>query len=279
MTPGPMQPVRPRTLRAGALQIAPEEGAVERNLRAVEAGLRAAAERGVTLVGLPEMWPTSFVRDVERDWWPETRDALARVAALSAELDLVVFGSAFAPARPDARPFNRLTVWDAGRVALEFDKVHLFTPTGEREGFSAGDAAPATAVVRGVRMSGAVCYDLRFGALLDRPWLDEAEVLLVPAQWPAPRAAHWRALVLGRAVEHQAFVVAVNRTGTAALGRRGAQLVFAGDSILAGPDGNARAEARGEAGLLVAELDLEEVRTLRSEVPVRRDRRPGIRFR
>lgn len=270
-------------MKVAALQLAPAEGAVERNLRVVEDGVRAAAAEGVALVGLPEMWPTSFVQDAGTDWWPPTRDALARVAELSRELDLVVFGSAFAPppgdAPPGARLRNRLTVWDAGRVALEVDKVHLFSPTGEREGFSAGDAAPGTAVIRGVRTSGAVCYDLRFGALLDRPWLDEAEVLLVPAQWPAPRAAHWRALVLGRAAEHQAFVVAVNRTGTARLGQRGAELVFAGNSILAGPDGTARAEGRGAEGLVIAEIDPAEARRLRREVPVRRDRRPGIDFR
>jgi len=266
------------SLRVAALQFAPLAGDVDANLAAVEAGLRDAAEREVDVVGLPEMWATSFVETGERDWLAPTRDAVARVAELSAELDLVVFGSAFAPAEgsPD-RHKNRLTVFDAGRVALTFDKAHLFSPTGERESFRAGDALPATVELRGARVSGAVCYDLRFGPLWQRPWLDGADLLLLPAQWPAPRAAHWRALVLGRAAEHQAFVVAVNRTGTARMGRRGAELAFSGNSIVAGPDGTVRAEGRGEDGLVVADLDLDEARALRKAVPVRRDARDDLR--
>jgi predicted amidohydrolase len=170
-------------------------------------------------------------------------------------------------------------VWDAGRAVLEFDKVHLFTPTGERESFRAGEAPPATVVVRGVRLSGAVCYDLRFGPLWHRPWVEEAELLVVPAQWPTPRASHWRALVLGRAAEHQAFVVAVNRTGTALHARRGDELAFPGNSIVAGPDGTARAEGSGAVGLIVWDVDPEEARALRRAVPVRRDQRPGTYFR
>jgi predicted amidohydrolase len=268
------------TLKVAALQLAPTAGDVAANLRGVEAGLRAAADLGVEIVGLPEMWPTSFVEVRERDWLPVTRAATARAAELSAELGLVVFGSAFA-GPPDAagRLFNRLTVWDSGRAVLEFDKVHLFTPTGERESFRAGAVPPATVLVRGVRLSGAVCYDLRFGPLWHRPWVEEAELLVVPAQWPTPRASHWRALVLGRAAEHQAFVVAVNRTGTAPLARRGEELSFPGNSIVAGPDGTARAEGSGADGLIVWEVDPEEARALRRAIPVRRDQRPGTYFR
>jgi predicted amidohydrolase len=266
-------------MRVAALQFDVRRGDVAANLERVEAGLREAAARGVTLVALPEMWPTSFVEVGDgTDWLAPTDGALLRVRDLSRELDLVVCGSAFARADgagPGDLPRNRLTVFDRGELVLEYDKVHLFTPTGERESFSAGGAPPPTVLVRGLKLSGAVCYDLRFAPLLQTPWLDEAELLVAPAQWPAGRATHWRALVLGRAVEHQAFVLGANRTGRDLAGRRRLELFFPGNSLLAGPDGVPLAEGVGKDGLVVAELDPEALRRLRREIPVRRDRRPG----
>jgi len=264
-------------MRIAALQFDVRRGDVPANLARVEAGLRAAAVEGVELVALPEMWPTSFVElEDGADWLAPTEAAVARVRALSRELDLVVCGSAFARAPGAERnlPLNHLTVFDGGEIALEYDKVHLFTPTGEREAFSAGGAPPATVAVRGVKVSGAVCYDLRFPQLFSAPWIDEAELLVVTAQWPAPRAAQWRALLTGRAVEHQAFVLGANRTGVDLAGRRRMELAFPGNSLCVGPDGLPLAEGAGKEGLVVAELDLEAARRLRREIPVRRDRRP-----
>jgi predicted amidohydrolase len=264
-------------MRAAALQMDVRRGEVEANLAAVERGLRDAAERGVALVVLPEMWPTSFVADTADPRWLRATDAaLARVDALARELGLVVAGSALAAGGAGEPPRNRLVVSERGERVLTYDKLHLFSPTAEDASFTAGSALPPTATTALGRIAGVVCYDLRFGPCLRAPFLAEAEILVVPAQWPAPRAAQWRALVLGRAAELQAFVVAANRTGTDTVGRRELELAFPGNSLVAGPDGTVRAEGRGEDGLVMAELDLAELRALRRAVPVRRDERPDV---
>ena len=106
------------------------------------------------------------------------------------------------------------------------------------------------------------------------PFLGEAEVLCVPAQWPRPRAAHWRALLVGLAVANQCFVVGANRTGTERADRsggRGLELEFPGNSLVADPHGRVLAEGAGENGLVSAELDLPLARELR------RDRARGPR--
>lgn len=257
-----------------AFQFDVRRGAVEANLAEVESGLREAARAGVRLVCLPEMWPTSFC-DVEPGILAASAAALARVRQLAGELGLLVCGSAFGEAG-GGRPTNRLHVLDGGREILGYDKVHLFSPTAEAESFSAGAEPPATVTTDLGALSGVVCYDLRFGRLLRVPYLAGAEVLVVPAQWPTPRASHWRALVLGRAVEAQAFVVACNRLGTDLVGRRRLELVFPGNSLIADPHGRALAEGDGRRGLVVARLDLSEARRLRARVPVRRDERPEL---
>jgi len=267
-------------MRVAALQFDVRRGDVPANLAAVEQGLLQAAEREVELVVLPEMWPTSFVvsdgESEDADWVRASEEAVLRVAALSRELELVVAGSAFAPGRPGQRPRNRMSVHEHGELVLAYDKLQLFSPTAEDEGFSGGEALPPTVATRCGKLAGVVCYDLRFGACLRAPFLAEAELLLVSAQWPDTRASHWRALVCGRAVEHQAFVLAANRTGTDLVGRRKLELSFPGNSLLVGPDGVVRAEGQGEAGLVLGEVELDELRRLRRAVPVRRDERRDV---
>ena len=154
--------------------------------------------------------------------------------------------------------------------------MHLFSPTGEPLGFSAGKSAPPTVSIRGMKVAGITCYDLRFSALLRAPFEAGAEVLLVAAQWPAPRARHWRAMVLGRAVEHQSFVIASNRCGTDVFGRRAIELAFPGNSLVASPNGEVLAEGTGDEGLVACDIDLEDVHEIRRRVPVREDARPAL---
>ena len=263
----------PANLSVAAFQFDVRRGSVEANLSQVEAGLRDAAARGIELVLLPEMWSTSFVAEPTEALLAQSDRAVERVRALSRELQLSVAGSAYSSGRSDAAPFNRLRLFQRGEELLRYDKVHLFSPTAETEGFTRGEQPPPTVAVGDWRVSGVICYDLRFGRLLRTPLLSEAELLLVPAQWPDTRASHWRALVLGRAVEHQAYVLASNRTGTDRVGRRELELAFPGNSMIASPHGEVLAEGRGEPGLVAATLDRECVRTLRRRVPVRRDER------
>ena len=81
-------------MRVAAFQFDVRRGEVEANLAEVERALTEARERGVDLVLLPEMWPTSFVPDgQEGDWLAATEGALAHVVELSRTLGVAVAGS------------------------------------------------------------------------------------------------------------------------------------------------------------------------------------------
>ena len=97
-----------------------------------------------------------------------------------------------------------------------------------------------------------------------------AEMLVVPAGWPARRRAHWSLLARARAVENQAYVLACGTAGTHA------GVEQAGHSIVVDPWGEVLAEAgRGEEVLSV-ELDPAKVATTREQFPVLKDRRLGL---
>jgi len=196
-----------RTVRAAALQLDVGLDA-ELNLAAVEAALVRAASEGVELVVLPEMWATSFPPSggVTEETLRASARAQERLAELSAVHGLCVAGSGYA--RTDSLPTNRLRIFDRGREVLAYDKVHLFTPTAERAAFSAGSAPPRAVETSVGRLSGVVCYDLRFPEGLRVPFRQGVDLVVIPAQWPATPAHHWRTPVPATATENQAFVVA-----------------------------------------------------------------------
>lgn len=272
-------------MRIAALQFDVRRGDVERNLQTVSDGLRRAAADGVSLVALPEMWPTSFPGP-ESDLEAQTRAserAVQTVAKLAGELDLVVCGSSFGSIDPDERDAtaaatgerkaaNRWQMFDGARCVAAYDKVHLFSPTAEYESFVAGCEAPTSVDTRVGRVGGLVCYDLRFPQLTRKLFDSGAQLVCISAQWPSARAAHFRALVAGLAVLNQCFVVAANRTGAEAVGRRALALEFPGNSVIVDPHGSVLAEGSGD-GLVTAEVDLAAAREMRVRVPVAKDQR------
>ncbi len=117
----------------------------------------------------------------------------------------------------------------------------------------------------------AICYDLRFPELFRGYALAGARLILLPAEWPHPRLAHWRTLLRARAIENQYFVAACNRVGADPNGTR-----FFGHSTLIDPWGEAIAEAGEEPCLLTATLDLAQVEEIRRKIPVFEDRRTDL---
>ncbi len=265
-------------MRVAALQFDVRRGDVAGNLERVVRGLRDAAAAGVRLVVLPEMWPTSFADLGERaeELLDASRAAVEEVRRISAECDLVVAGSAYGARTGQGLPTNLFEVFEAGERRLAYAKVHLFSPTAEGELFAPGSEPPPTAATGLGRVAGLVCYDIRFPEIVRVPFRAGVELLLVSAQWPTPRAHHWRTLLAARAIETQCFVVAANRTGREVVGRRGLELEFPGNSLVLDPHGSVLAEGDGEDGLIAAEVDLERSRRLRVRVPIAKDERPDL---
>jgi predicted amidohydrolase len=116
----------------------------------------------------------------------------------------------------------------------------------------------------------AICYDLRFPEQWRRYTDAGAQVIFIPAEWPARRGEHWRLLLRARAVENQLFVAGCNRAGADSDGE------FGGHSAAVDPWGRVLVEGGTEPGLFVATLDLDEVARTRRLFPFLRDRRPEV---
>ena len=100
--------------------------------------------------------------------------------------------------------------------------------------------------------------------------LDGAELLVLAANWEIGRHEQWRAHIISRASENALFVAAANRVGDEPT------MQFAGDSILAGPDGEIyTALEEPMEGYAVATIDLDRVRAIREERQLIQVREPN----
>ncbi|MGD8735289.1 MAG: nitrilase-related carbon-nitrogen hydrolase [Anaerolineae bacterium] len=260
-------------------QMAIATGRLEDNATTAQRLAAQAAARGVRLLLLPELWHTGY--DLARAGeyaapvagGPDD-SAFGQMAALARTHNLYVAGTAL-EANPSGRPYNTAAIFDpAGNRVGAYRKVHLWAPMGETEHMSAGADLPVFDLPWG-RTAMAICYDLRFPELWRRYAEAGAQLVLIPAEWPARRVEHWRLLLRARAVENQFLVTGCNRAG----GEPGAQpdaTRFGGHSAIVDPWARVLVEGDSEPGLFVATVDMEEVTRARRLFPFLADRHPEV---
>ncbi len=264
------------TVRASLLQIQvdPDESVASRRER-VASLVRAQA--GADLVVLPELWPVGafayerFAAEAEEADPATGPTALAMSAAARDAGVWLHAGSIVEKGTEGGALYNTSLVFSpSGELAATYRKIHRF-------GFDRGEATMMTAGTTPVTVPHpeavlglATCYDLRFPELF-RALVDAepagAQVLVVPAGWPAKRADHWTLFARTRAVENQCFVLACGTAGSHA------GVAQAGRSAVIGPWGEVLAQTDStEETTVTADLDLSQVAKVRESFPVLKDR-------
>ena len=237
------------------------------NFARLEPMIREAADEGARVVVLTEMFSTGFAMgDQWADALPEPTDGPSSqfLHEVSARYGVWVAGSCPERQSGQALPANTLVIAGPSGELNRYEKIHPFTYGGEDRFFRPG-RSHLTVDIEGVSVSAFVCYDLRFA---DHFWNLAAttDVFIVPANWPASRAAHWSTLLEARAIENQCYVVGVNRVGT------GGNLVYGGGSRVVGPFGEHLATAGNDESIIYADVSAEHVEQTRATYPFLRDR-------
>lgn len=252
------------------LDIAWEEKA--KNYARVRSLLESVAIEPGDLIVLPEMFDTGFSLNVETT---NDRDSATQLflAALATDRRAYVYGG-FTLRRIDGRGLNRAHVYAPdGEKLCAYDKIHPFSFGRESERFVGGGRVVTGAWETGgerLNLCPAICYDLRFPELFRRGLQRGAEVFVIGANWPAPRAAHWRALLIARAIENQAFVLGVNRCGA------DPHLEYAGGSLAVAPTGEILADAGENECVVSVEVDAKSLRNWRETFPAWKDWKPFL---
>ncbi|MGM9999946.1 MAG: nitrilase-related carbon-nitrogen hydrolase [Marinilabiliaceae bacterium] len=230
---------------------------------------------------LPEMFSTGFVPtpspahaslgQQSLDWLiTMARQTQAHIAASILFAHQDSFRNRFVLAHPD------------GSISIA-DKRHLFTMGGEAKSYTPG-AQRLIVSIHGLRLLLLVCYDLRFpvwsrcnthttsnhipSSQNSQPLADYDAIIYV-ANWPKQRIDVWDTLLRARAIENQAFVIAVNRVGQAG------KLSYNGHSQILNPWGREIIFCPDNSHIaLSATLNPAEVHEARLRFPVLNDADP-----
>lgn len=258
-------------MKISCIQMDMRLGEADWNFARAEKLVREAvnADHPDTVV-LPETWNTGFF---PKDLAPcadkegeRTKDVFSPLAR---ELNVNIVCGSVANQRAEGF-FNTAYVFDrVGEVVAEYDKTHLFTPSGEHEYFQSGTHTCRFAL-DGKKCGLIICYDIRFPELTRTMILEGVDLLFVVAQWPEKRTMHLETLARARAIENQMFLALCNSVGTAGETRCG------GHSAIIDPWGEYLAKAGDGEETITGEADFSVIEGIRSSINVFRDRRPEL---
>jgi omega-amidase len=210
------------------------------------------------LIVLPEMFSTGFSMNARTLAEEMSGKAVTWMRNKAAEKGAVITGSVMVA--DGGRYFNRL-FWARPQGDLAtYDKRHLFRFGGEEKIFTPGRNR-LTMEIKGWRVRPFICYDLRFPIWIRNLNL-AYDLAVFVANWPARRAAHWRALLRARAIENQTFVAAVNRVGIDGNG-----FEYSGHSALIDPAGRVLFEEKNTTCTRTLQLEYKTLTDCRSRFP------------
>jgi predicted amidohydrolase len=229
-----------------------------------------AAAAGANLVVLPETCTTGFTMESAKYAEPIDGRSVTTLSQLAARHRVHLLAGVALRERVDREDsfWNSALLFDAsGQLIAQYRKQRLFALGGEDASYRSG-ATAVIAEISGVRVAPFICYDLRFPELF-RAVAPYVDALILIANWPVARRAHWDALALARAIENQCYFIAVNRVGS------GDGIPHDGGSVAFGPWGQqlcyADADDASTATIHYVSVDPSEVTRTRTQYPFVQD--------
>lgn len=219
-------------------------GDPEFNIRNAEKAM--TAHPGADIYVLPEMFSTGFVTKPEGIAEDSPSKSLEWMKDYATSHDCAIYGSI--ALHENGKYYNRGYFVKPDGIVEQYDKHHLFSNGGEKMSFTAGEQRKIVEF-RGVRFLLLICYDMRFPV-----WIKcrkDYDVILCCANWPKVRQYAWDMLCTTRAMENQAYLIGVNRTGS------DPELEYGGGSKFVQPFGYVIGDLGAEVGEIEAEIDME----------------------
>lgn len=182
------------------------------NLHAVESMFASVTEEA-DIVALPELFSTGFKPEkefVDGLAEPVSGDTVKRLCDISRETGKAIAGSFLS--RTGSSVSNRAFFIEPGGETTFYDKRHLFSMGAEPTVMNPGGSRIPVVRFRGWNIAVAVCYDLRFPVWC-RNFGAAYDLMVFVANWPVSRKYAWEHLLCARAIENQAYILGVNRSG------------------------------------------------------------------
>ena len=220
------------------------------------------------LVLLPEMFTTGFTMNTEHEEDYLNSNSLNWIKKQAAKYSTAIYTSLII--KENDQTYNRGVFVRPNGEVHSYDKIKCFGLAKEDQYYTPGEK---TVIVeyKGWKFCLQICYDLRFPeisrcAVSETNAEPDYHAILYVANWPKKRINHWDALLPARAVENQAFVLAVNRVGL-----DGNQFEYNGHSMVIDPNGQKLNELIEQSKNIQVQLKAKTIKEIRSALPFLKD--------
>ncbi len=206
-----------KQVKISALQMCSEIGDRRANYDKVQRIISKELEDGVDFLILPEVWTVGwscedFVSCAEVI---ENSDTIRLLSSIAKDYNINILGGSFIEKSTDGNFYNTCPVINReGKVVATYSKMHLYSYCGCAEGsYITSGNSPVMVELDNVKIGLTICYDIRFPEIYRSYRYAGADLLVNMAAWGLKKPIPWEALTRARAIENQAYMVAVTQSG------------------------------------------------------------------
>ena len=252
----------------------------EENLKKASLMIAQSIENNVDFIVLPEMFNCPYSNDkfIEYAEEEKTSETLSKISKLACANKVYILGGSI-PEKENEKLYNTSYLFDKnGDIIAKHRKMHLFDidikgrmTFKESDVLTAGDDVTVANTEFG-KIGIGICYDVRFPELARLMVREGALILFYPGAFNMTTGpAHWEMLFKSRALDNQVYCV-----GVAPALNEDASYHSYGHSIIASPWGDVIAEASEKESLIISEIDLSEIKKIREELPLLKNKREDL---
>lgn len=250
------------------------------NLKKASLMIAQSLKENADFIVLPEMFNCPYSNDkfVEYAEKEKTSKTLMEISKLACENEVYILAGSI-PEKENDRLYNTSYLFDKnGDIIAKHRKMHLFDidvkgkiTFKESDVLTAGNDFTIADTEFG-KIGIGICYDIRFPELARIMTQKGAQILFYPGAFNMTTGpAHWELLFRSRALDNQVYCV-----GVAPALNEDASYHSYGHSIITSPWGEVISEADEKESLIISEIDLSEIKKIREELPLLKNKREDL---
>lgn len=250
------------------------------NIENAKLMINEGVSKNADFIVLPEMFNCPYSNDKFIEYAEEEQNSFTLDEISSSAKDNQVYILAGSiPEKENGKLYNTSYLFDkSGNIIAKHRKMHLFDidvkgkiTFKESDVLTAGDEFTIADTEFG-KIGIGICYDVRFPELARIMVEKGALILFYPGAFNMTTGpAHWELLFRSRALDNQVYCVGV----APALNEDASYHSF-GHSIIANPWGEILAEADEKENLITCDIDLDEIKKIREELPLLKNKREDL---
>ncbi len=245
-------------------------GDIEGNIRKITGLIEDSKHPNPDLIILPELWTIGWNCENFNSSSEELYSSkiFSFLKSLALKYKAYIIGGSGILKKQGEKDRNTCLIFNReGKMIASYDKYHLFSHRGESEGTFLEEGTTGLIVNTDIGKLGiSICYDIRFPELFRLYAFKGTDIIINMAAWPESFMNEYLSLAKARAIENQNYFISCCLTG-----KINESYNFSGHSQVIDYRGRVVLGLEYEEKALYSEIDLEEMKQYRQQMPILKD--------